>query len=369
MAVLTDRFILRTPIPSDMICQREHNLSPDAVFARQSKAPNEGSCAVSFIDRQSGEFCGYAFFLGVPPLIGPRQGNMPNRVFRKELHRYALNPADEPAMIPTALQWLEESNVAYLIDLPGGSSVRLYHDAPAHADVLLRQALTHAEGMEPLAHKHVSPHARHRSRQFVQRTPGECLWALCLTPMCSGLLLEAGFLYPHLTDSWLPYIGQYGVEGDELKLRVIRHVNTAAELAAFFAEADALKAAFFRADRDVIKAESAARKKAFVKAMGLRARAMGLKGRAQNWQTTALDGSVIRLHTETTPYSDWYTIDVEQHFSNPVLPPIQQLRRLASPFGRNIDWQGLSDHDLDDIFLILGRDFVQPLLQEGANAP
>lgn len=369
MAVLTDRFILRSPIPGDMACLREHGLRPDAVFARQSTAPSEGSGAVSFIDRLSGEFCGYAFFLGVPPLVGPRQGNMPNRVSRKELHLYALNPADEPAMTSAALQWLEESNVAYLIDLPGSGSMRLYHDAPPHVETLLPQALTHAEGMEQLKLRHVSPHALHRSQQFVEYTPGGCLWALCLTPRCSGLLLEAGFLYPHRTDGWQSYFSQYGMDGDDLKLRVIRHVNTEEELAVFFSRADTLKAGFFRADRDAIKAESAARKKVFVKAMSLRARALGLKGRAQNWQATTPDGSIIRLHTETTPYSDWYTIDMEQHLNDPELPPIHQLRRHGSPFGRNIDWQSLSECDLDDMFRILGRDFVQPLLQEGANPP
>lgn len=266
-------------------------------------------------------------------------------------------------MVPAALQWLEEGNNAWLIDLPDGTSMRLYHDAPPHVDALLQQALTHAEGMEPLPLRHVSPHALHRSQQFIELTHGNCLWALCLTPMCSGLRLEAGFLYPHQMDNWWPYIRSWGLNGYDLKLRVIRNVNSQAELNTFFDEAGALRTAFFAADRDAIKAESAARKKAFVKEMGTRARAMGLKGRAQHWQAAAPDGSVIQLHTETTPYSDWYTIDVEQHFSDPTLPPIQQVRILSTPFGRNIDWQALTARDLDDMFRILDRDFLQPLLR------
>lgn len=361
MAVLTERFILREPVASDYACLRAHGLSMDAELARFSKAFGEDSRSVSFIDRQNGEFCGHALFLGVPPL-----GIAPNRIWRKELHLYAPDPADEAAMITAALQWLEEGNVAYLIDLPDGTGMRLYHDAPAHVDALLRQALARTDDMEPLTLRHVSPHALHRSRQFIETTPGECLWALCLTPMCSGLRLEAGFLYPHRTDDWWPYIRSWGVEGYDLKLRVIRHVNTEAELTAFFREVDALKAAFLAADRDAIKAESVARKKAFVKEMGVRARAIGLKGRAQNWQTAAPDGSLIRLHTETTPYSDWYTIDVEQHLSAPTLPPIQQVRHLHTSFGRDIDWQGLSARDLDDLFRILDRDFLRPLLEEGS---
>jgi len=357
MAVLTERFILRTPVASDYACLREHGLSMDAELARSSKAFGEDSRSVSFIDRQSGAFCGLALFLGVPPL-----GNAPHRIWRKELHLYALNPDDESAMIPAALQWREEGDIAYLIDLPDGTSMRLYHDAPAHVDVLLRQALPRAEGMEPLNLRHVSPHAMHRSQQFIEHTPGECLWALCLTPMCSGLLLEAGFLYPHRTEDWWPFTKSWGINGYDLKLRVIRHANTAAELNTFFSEADALQEAFLTADRDVIKAESAARKKAFVREMGVRARTIGLKGRAQNWQATAPDGSTIRLHTETTPYSDWYTIDVEQHFSDPTLPPIEQVRYLHTPFGRDIDWQALTARDLDDMFRILDRDYLHPLL-------
>lgn len=357
MAVLTDRFILREPVASDISCLREHGLHPDGLFARQSKAFGEDSRAVSFVDRNSGEFCGYAFFLGVPPL-----GQAPNRIWRKELHLFALNDADKPLMESAALQWLEEGNVAYLIDLPDGGQMRLYHDAPAHVEALCQQALSRAQGMEQLPLRHVSPHAMHRSHQFIQHTPGECLWALCLTPMCSGLLAEAGFLYPHQTEGWWPYIRRYGMEGYDLKLRIIRHVNTEAELIAFFAEAEELKAAFFTADREAIKAESTARKKAFVKEMNVRARALGLKGRAQNWQTTAPDGSIIRLHTETTPYSDWYTIDVERHLSDPTLPPIQQVHYLHTPFGRDIDWQALTTRDLDDMFRILDRDFLQPLL-------
>lgn len=358
MAILTDRFILRTPIDSDIICLREHQLSPDAEFARFSKAFGEDSRSVSFIDRTSGAFCGYALFLGVPP-----QGKMPNRIWRKELHLYALNDTDKAAMLPAALQWLEEGNVAYLVDLPDGSRMRLYHDAPAHVDALLQHALTHTAGMEPLMLKHVSPHALHRSQQFIEHTPGGCPWALCLTPMCSSLLMEAGFLYPHRTEDWWPWIRSYGIEGDDLKLRVIRHVNTYAELTAFFSDAEALKAAFLTSDRDAIKAESVARKKAFVKEMNLRARAMGLRGRAQNWHIPAPDGSLLHLHTETTPYSDWYTIDVEQHFNDPNLPPIRQSPLLSTPFGRDIDWQGLTSRDLDDMFRIIGRDLLQPMLQ------
>ena len=363
MAVLTERYILRDPVTSDYACLQEHGLSMNAEISRFSKAFGEDSRSVSFIDRESGAFSGLALFLGVPPL-----DNAPNRIWRKELHLYALNPADEAAMVPAALQWLEESNIAYLINLPDGSIMRLYHDAPSHVDALLQQALAHAEGMEPLTLRHVSPHALHRSRQFIAHMPGECLWALCLTPMCSGLRLEAGFLYPHRTDDWWPYTRSWGIEGDDLKLRVIRHVNTEAELTAFFAEADALKAAFLTADRETIKAEATARKKAFVKEMGVRARAIGLKGRAQNWQAAAPDGTTIRLHTETTPYSDWYTIDVEQHLGDPTLPPIQQLRYLHTPFGRDIDWQGLSGGDLDDMFRILGRDFLLPLLRKEGSS-
>lgn len=363
MAVLTERFILREPVAGDYACLQERGLSMDAELARRSSAFGEDSRSVSFIDRQSGAFAGHALFLGVPPL-----GSAPNRIWRKELHLYALDPADEAAMAPAALQWLEEGNVAYLIDLPDGTSMRLYHDAPAHVDALLRQALARAEGMEPLTLRHVSPHALHRSRQFIAHTPGECLWALCMTPMCSGLRLEAGFLYPHRTDDWWPYVRSWGIEGYDLKLRVIRHANTVAELNAFFAEADALKAAFLTADREAIKAESTARKKAFVKEMGVRARAIGLKGRVQNWQADAPDGSTIRLHTETTPYSDWYTIDVERHLSDPTLPPIQQVRQLHTPFGRDIDWQRLSGRDLDDLFRILDRDFLRPLIHnEGSS--
>lgn len=241
--------------------------------------------------------------------------------------------------------------------------MRLYHDAPPHVEALLHDALRHTDGMEQLSLRHVSPHAMHRSRQFIEHTPGGCLWALCLTPMCSGLRMEAGFIYPHRTDDWWPYIRSWGIEGDDLKLRIIRHANTTAELNAFFAEADALKATFLTADRDAIKAESAARKKAFVKEMGVRTRALGLKGRAQNWQAAAPDGSFIRLHTETTPYSDWYTIDVEQHLNDLTLPPIQQNRIVSTPFGRDIDWQGLTSRDLDDMFRIIERDLLQPLLQ------
>lgn len=358
MAVLTDRFILRTPVDSDFICLREHHLSPDAEFARFSNAFGEDSRSVSFIDRTSGTFCGYALFLGVPP-----QGKMPNRIWRKELHLYALNGTDKAAMLPAALQWLEEGNVAYLVDLPDGSSMRLYHDAPPHVEALLQEALRHTDGMEQLPLRHVSPHAMHRSRQFIERTSGGCLWALCLTPMCSGLLMEAGFLYPHRTEDWWPYIRSYGIEGYDLKLRVIRHVNTDAELTAFISEAGALRAAFLTSDRDAIKAESTARKKAFVKEMNLRARAMGLKGRAQNWHIPAPDGSLLYLHTETTPYSDWYTIDVEQHFNDPTRPPIQQTPLLSTPFGRDIDWQGLTSRDLDEMFRIIDRDLLQPMLQ------
>lgn len=364
MAVVTERFILRCPIDADIDCLRAHGIGPDAEFARFSKAFGEDSRSVSFIDRNSGEFCGYAFFLGVPPL-----GKMPNRIWRKELHLYALNEADKPLMEAAALQWLEEGNVAYLIDLPGGQAVRLYHDAPAHVEALCQQALTRTQGMEQLPLQHVSPHAMHRSRQFIEHTPGECLWALCLTPMCSGLLAEVGFLYPHQTEDWWPYVRRYGIEGYDLKLRIIRHVNTEAELIAFFAEAEELKAAFFTADREAIKAESAARKKAFVKEMNVRARALGLKGRAQNWQAAAPDGSIVRLHTETTPYSDWYTIDVERHLSDPSLPPIQQVQLICTPFGRDIDWQGLTSRDLDDMFRILDRDFLQPLLHPQGGTP
>ncbi len=362
MAVLTERFILRDPVASDYACLQEHGLSMDAELARNSKAFGENSLNISFIDRQSGEFCGLALFLGVPPLMTPQQGNIPNRIWRKELYLYALNSADEAAMVPAALQWLEEGSNAYLIDLPDGTSMRLYHDAPTHVDALLQQALARTEGMEPLTLRHVSPHAMHRSRQFIEHTPGECLWVLSMTPRCSGLLMEAGFLYPHRTEDWWPFTKSWGIEGDDLKLRVIRHVNTEAELNAFFTEADTLHKAFLTADRDTIKTESAARKKEFVKEMGVRARALGLKGRAQNWQANVPDGSTIRLHTETTPYSDWYTIDVERHLNDPALPPIQQVRYLHTPFGRDIDWQALTSCDLDDLFRILDRDFLQPLL-------
>lgn len=99
MAVLTDRFILRPPIANDFSCLQEHLFSPDAEFARFSKAFGEDSRSVSFIDRTSGAFCGYALFLGVPP-----QGAMPNRILRKELHLYALNGADKATMLPAALQ-------------------------------------------------------------------------------------------------------------------------------------------------------------------------------------------------------------------------------------------------------------------------
>ncbi len=171
MAVLTERYILRDPIASDYACLREHGLSMDAELARFSKAFGEDSRSVSFIDRESGAFAGLALFLGVPPLVGPKSGSMPNRIWRKELHLYPLNEADKPAMLPAALQWLEEGNIAYLIDLPGGSSMRLYHDAPAHVDALLLQALLRAEGMERLLHEQVSPHALHRSQQFIEPTP------------------------------------------------------------------------------------------------------------------------------------------------------------------------------------------------------
>lgn len=104
MAVLTDRFILRDPVASDYTCLTANGISMDAELARSSKAFGEDSRSVSFIDRQGGAFCGLALFLGVPPLIALKQEKMPNRVLRKELHLFALNTSDEPAMIPAALQ-------------------------------------------------------------------------------------------------------------------------------------------------------------------------------------------------------------------------------------------------------------------------
>lgn len=260
----------------------------------------------------------------------------------------------KPAIRRAALRWHDQQlQQRAVITLDDGSVVDTGVPSPVAME-LLQAALLQLPSMSMAS----NPIGRYHS--LCEKTPGDFAYVLNLRPKRDGLLVEAGFAFPMNAPADWAFFRQMGCTGTDIRLRIIRLVNTQEALEAVLAEAEALRNAWFDKPREAVKKEIDARQKAFAARITAQLKPLGFRKKALHWTFTRPDGWQVDWGVQKSQYTDafYFNLLLTKPDKHPWYMGVIDER----PLGNLLDWQAMPAEDFDDLLRAVVQRRILPLM-------
>ena len=257
----------------------------------------------------------------------------------------------KPAIRRAVLRWHDQQvRQRALITLDDGSLVDTGAPSPG-AEALHALALPACARMQA---------AHSREGCFLEYTPGGFAWVLNLRPKFDGLLVEAGFAFPPNTPEDRACFAEQGCTDTDIRLRLCRLVHTPEALQAAFAEAEALRQAWFDRSRDEVKKEIAARQKAFSARITAQLKPLGFRKKALHWTYARPDGWHVDFNAQKSAYTDafYFNLLLTEPDKHPWYMGVIDER----PLGNLLDWQTMPADDFGDLLRAVVQRRILPLM-------